>query len=180
MLEWIAALVMLSISSKGSGSPQVNPNWPAPWNYVYFNAARPVFGLCLSYLIVNMLTVEPKQSIAWYRPSCIMRYLLSARFWIPWAGISYSLYLWHLPILSWADSFGLHPNWWEYYVPVPTACPGGIWNIFRWYESFFWTALAMSVFYATLSYILIEKPGIDARLVYKNRFELEKLRQKRA
>jgi len=40
-------------------------------------------------------------------------------------------------------------------------------------------ALLLSLLAGVLAFVCIEKPGIDARVVYKNRFEVKKMKQKR-
>lgn len=97
--EWIALAIVMLISHYGAKSvtlPELDP----PVHFVYIMTVRPLYGLCLAYLIEMILSPKPDQTIAYYRPSKYLRWFLSSRFWVPIATTSYSFYIWHLYVLN--------------------------------------------------------------------------------
>ena len=63
---------------------------------IWTGIVRQLCGLSLSYLITLMLSPKAEESIAWYRPTRYMRAVLSWNFWVPFAVLSYSLYVCHV------------------------------------------------------------------------------------
>ena len=188
--EWLAFATILIIGTFFSASPAVWPTekFPAPWYYIYFNMARPFYGLSLSYLLTLILTSKQDEPIGCCRPSGWMRGCLSSNFWLPWATISYSLYLFQMPwleVIDWVkpdvpgDLKGQFNTTAEWYMNSEGGCGPGPWETFGFYQAYFWLALLLSSLNAVCCFICVEKPGIDARFVYKNKFELEKIKQKR-
>ena len=134
-------------------------------NYIYFNLSRPVYGMCLSYLLAIIVTA--KEDASFFRPSGFLRAFLSWSFWLPIATVSYSFYVWHVPLVFDKGLFNLQPE-----LKKDQVCPaGGTKEMFSYYIKNFWASLAVCGLVAVLSYICIEKPAIDARVTYKNKFQ---------
>lgn len=116
-----------------------------------------------------MLSPKPSDSISYQRPTRFLRWMLSWSFWLPIANISYSFYIWHLNFIT-SDlykPFG--------FIFPPNDCPMGLGTAFGSYLGFFLIVFLMTTIVASLSFACIEKPGIDARFVYKNKFDLKKM-----
>lgn len=139
--------------------------------------SRQVFGAALSFLVAVMLSPKPEDPIEGFRPSKWLRAILSLDFWVPIATISYSLYIVHGPLA--AHTFSAFAWFNEGAQNIEKgrleACPLGIWtSVFR-YIVYTVTFMIPSVLIAKCCFIYVEKPGIDGRVVYKNKFELKKM-----
>ena len=91
------------------------------------------------------------------------------KLWLPIATLSYSIYLWHHTLISilslqYSDEKKQMDN-------ADGICPDvvkiGVWPVFKLYA----VGLPLSVVFATLSYVFVEKPAIDARRVFKTKWE---------
>jgi len=117
-----------------------------------------------------MLSPKPSTAIDWKRPTKYMRAFLSSSFWIPIATISYSMYLWHLFVaVALRNTF--FGYWDNTFSQLTTDQCGHVTDYgLRGYILFFSTLLVSSII-ATFSYVFIEKPAIDARRVFKGKWE---------
>ena len=135
-----------------------------------------VFGICVSFLIAVMLSVPPEEPLG-LRPTACLRSCLSSNFWVPIAILSYSMYLYHRRLSKKSKSFfnaaveQLDPN------GEPCAC-GLMTAIGLWVadQAFM---IIVSMLLSTCSFILVEKPGIDARSVYKHKVQIARMKQDR-
>ena len=92
--EYFACGGLLLVTILGS---YPNGFLPFPWyiNLTWWCISRSIYGLSLAYLMLLMV-ISNQQDLPWYRPVRYLRYILSAKLWIPIAMVSYSLYIWHL------------------------------------------------------------------------------------
>ena len=125
----------------------------------------------------------------WYCPSRWMKAMLGWSFWIPFATVSYSVYLIHIYGLTVANlltttflseaqiQHRLHPDDPAYKVK---GCPydslGAAWA--RILFVFFLGAFFSFLFATFLMYLTVEKPVVDARRVFKNSNTLPKVTPK--
>ena len=179
ILELIAFIVMLMTSYIGvNPAAQIAFEFPAWLSFINSAIMRQVSGLSVSYLI-HLILNPVNQTIAWYRPSRFIQAWLSQDFWIPFANLSYSFYLLHIIPLAtfvFSNEF-LHPDPKPaaQVPPVPiardqvTCWPGEYAVLGRWFVIFFY-ALTCSALLSVLSYIFIEKPAIDAKRTFKNKY----------
>ena len=130
---------------------------------------RSIYGLCLAYLLVIMLSTDPESSIAWFRPTRYMRAFLSWSFWLPFATLSFSLYLFHLQIINtWKANSAR--AFFDGIVSYEDVRDCKFWPIFGSFEYEFWVIFIIAIAMSALSFIYVEKPGIDARVVFKNKY----------
>lgn len=98
IFEWLCVFVMAFISYFGARY-QYEAFWTPMAQFVYMNISRAIYGLLLSYLLAKMVSVKPEEPLG-YRPTACLRACYSSSFWVPLCMISYSLYLYHVPILK--------------------------------------------------------------------------------
>ena len=92
--EWLAFFGCLVVTTFGSFPfPFSTPSWLC---LIYWSFSRSIYGLCLSYLMLLMVS-QNSEPLPWYRPVRYMKWILSANFWVPIATLSYSVYIWHIP-----------------------------------------------------------------------------------
>ena len=142
---------------------------------------RQLFTLPLSFLIYLM--VSPNANLMHsLRPVTILRKVLSSPVWLPMATISYSMYLYHVffIVLVFMTTF-VYPDWTkEALVPGMmkedaqakiTECP---WSTAGSYIRLLYIIVAgliPTILISIISYLLVEKPGIDARRVFKSKYD---------
>ena len=139
---------------------------------------RAVYGLCLSYLLCIMLSPKTEDSIPWWRPTKYLRWFLSLSFWVPFATLSFSFYLMHLQTLFLIKDeiypkTTFYPGNVEFNATkalIEGACYQGRWAIFGSFEYIFWLIFVITIILSVLSFVYIEKPGIDARVAIKSKF----------
>lgn len=93
--------LFLAINGVESAAPenQLIPTIDYPiFNKYLLIFGRQIFGLCLSYLVYLALNPAIKM-IPYFRPSRLVSMILSWKFWIPIATLSYSIYLFHIPYM---------------------------------------------------------------------------------
>lgn len=113
-----------------------------------------------------------------------MRWVLSWSFWVPFAMLSYSMYIvsvdviFVIPDIDFFKSSTLKPlNGTN--TPDWNTCATIMAESTGKYILYFFMVLIPTMLYATCCFTCIEKPGIDARVVFKNKFEIEKINKKR-
>jgi peptidoglycan/LPS O-acetylase OafA/YrhL len=133
----------------------------------------------VSYLLLLILSPKPEEFIPWYRPVKYMRYFLSMKVWIPIANLTYSIYLFHFFVIQ-----KLGPTIIKIVLgdrPIDyTICNG---TSSETANMFFWNMFLSFVITTSISivvYVLIEKQGINARIVFKNRFQIEEEKNQKA
>ena len=102
-----------------------------------------------------------------------MQAFLELNFWLPIATFSYSMYIWHYILLTAMDRL------------VISMAPGlldSIKNIEAgytmtncihytgWWVLYFFLGLIPTFAVSTFSYVFVEKPSIDSRRVFKNKY----------
>jgi len=92
--EWLAFLTVFFLGFIG-GDPFGGTKYDF-LGFLYAPFFRAVYGGCLSYLILLMISPDPNSTIPYSRPTKFIRGFLSLPFWIPIATLSYSIYLWHI------------------------------------------------------------------------------------
>ena len=197
-IEWVAFGVMLIISFFGHSLPK-SLNSPV-LEFHYYCTHKIIFGICVAYLLTCTLSVKPDESLG-NRPSACLRSCFSANCWVPMATLSYSFYVLFLPIMlllyssiqywSEADPFitgfatsSVAANGkssdikWEFECATITG-EDGLPTKMTPVEAFKrWTLLILISFVMTglsaaCCYCCVEKPGIDARVVFKHKAEIE-------
>ena len=91
-MEWIAFIFLIA-----SGFIGFNPE-TTTWmyhvsHYFWICFGRAIYGLTLAYLIVLILSPKTEENLEWYRPIRYMRWFLTLPFWVPFASLSYSMYV---------------------------------------------------------------------------------------
>jgi len=109
-----------------------------------------------------------------YRLSNCLRKFYSMNIWIPIAHLSYSVYIMHIPFaLGWPIAY----KWF----PFPKKADG-CWDpsqeISYWIVIFFVDGAFVFLMCRLFYYPLWEKPGIDVRAIYTNKYEKEYLLKK--
>ena len=143
---------------------------------IWTGIVRQLCGLSLSYLIALMLSPKPNQSIPWYRPTIYMRAMLSLRFWVPIAVLSYSMYVSHVYMI------GLNSR---LVVPYPkefdpkqqkdlpvTECPWTFGEALGKLGILWICSFIMTIIFSIVVYMMCEKPGIDSRVIFKNKLQI--------
>ena len=124
--------------------------------------------------------VSPNATIMHFlRPISLLRRILSSSIWVPIASMSYSMYLWHLyfVILAYSNTY-VYPDL-TAEAPIPVMLPPDLVKECPWSPSGAWTrliciyaiALVPTVLSSLITYMLVEKPAIDARKVFKNKYD---------
>ena len=146
---------------------------PIP-HFIFLVTCRQLFGAVVAYQIHLMLSPKPETQIPCYRPSCFLRWILSKKFWVPLATISYSFYVFHLVwifftqkycpwfTLDWVPDDDIYAcKWWFF--------KGGIF----YYLGTAVQSFILSVLNSVFIYVFVEKPFIDARRVFKNKYAVQ-------
>lgn len=162
VLEWICFLVILVMGYMGADE-RANLFLDPVAHLYYANSARSIYGICLAYLIFKMLSVPPDQPLG-CRPTALMRAVLSWDFWVPIATLSYSLYLFHPATINLMEYLNLLGPL------IPKTLDVGA--VLTYWICFLPVCLLITSIVATLTFICVEKPGIDARKVYKHKVEI--------
>ena len=168
-MEMVAFIVLVAISWVGA-SGMINRFYlPAVINNVWTCIARQVFGVCLSYILFQMLSREKISKVS---PVFWLKSFLSLKVWVPIANLSYTIYLWHLTMMSivLAFPFANGDKFKDADGNDPVGCPYSAGKafgilIFNYTFGFSFVFLVCLVFLFTL----VEKPAYDARMVYKRR-----------
>ena len=93
----------------------------AVYIFLLLSFGRQLYSLGLAYLIFLMVSPSiEKASI--FRPARFIRAVLSMDIWLPLASLSYSMYLWHIPVLIaiFKTSSFVNPEFIDDKNPVPT------------------------------------------------------------
>ena len=175
IVEWIAFIIFIFIGcnpflGKAEGALKI-------WSSFY----RALYGMCLAHLIKLMISPAPEDTIPWHRPTKYLRSFLSWHLWVPIGNLSYSIYLWHLQFLKSLDNgdFGFKIKATALTIEAPPGgvpgltaeyCDLSIANSISTYWTLFFVGTTCTVTVAALSFALIEKPCIDARVAFKNRY----------
>ena len=126
---------------------------------------------CLGLMMYASLAPPAETSISWTRPSKYFRGLLSLNVWVPIATLSYSLYLWHPCIMAvvsviYVDSVSKIDK-----LSTKDSCEEIVSLGLYPSVGIFIFGSVISIFEAMISYLFIEKPAIDARRVFKSKWE---------
>lgn len=138
-------------------------------NVIWICTSKQLYGLSISYLLTIILSPKPDDSIPCYRPSKFLRWILSWSMWVPVASLSYSFYLWHLQPIVIMQGLNL-----KLFTPPKiynsTACEQGLGNVlWNWTKNYLFI-FTLTTIVSVLSFTFLEKPGIDARVIYKNKY----------
>ena len=167
LIEYLAFVIMIFIGWFGVG-PGAHSEISLWFSILWFSIfGRPLYGACVAYLILLAVSADPERKIPCYRPTKWLRAFLEANFWLPIATFSYSMYIWHIYVLA---IFGPQfTNWFNIQPAIDAKFPDP-YKYFGIYILFFFVCLAISMLVSILSYICIEKPSIDSRRVFKNKY----------
>jgi len=94
--EWLAFLTVIFIGFSDVDPFALDKSVP---RLIYISTFRTIYGGCLSYLILLMISPIPSEAMRWSRPTKYIRGFLSFFLWLPIANLSYSMYLWHLYLM---------------------------------------------------------------------------------
>ena len=148
---------------------------------IWTGIVRQLCGLSLSYLIVLMLSPKPDESIPWYRPTKYMRAMLSLKFWVPIAVLSYSMYVSHVYLIYYNSLvIVLYPQTFDQKQQknIPVAkCPWTFGQTLVKFAILLIVSFIMTIIFSIVCYMLCEKPGIDSRSVFKNKLQMEMEKQ---
>ena len=147
---------------------------------------RIVLGITISFLVHVMLNPATPQ-ISMLRPARFLRWFLSLNIWVPIAVLSYSIYLFHIyPVMGVNMAHFMNPlfdpdNQEKTIFGKQMIDDNGDWTVKKcpWekgsnqilykFLGAFAIVLAASSFISMLVYVCLEKPGIDAKRIYKNK-----------
>ena len=95
--------------------------------------------------------------------------------WVPFANLSYSIYLWHMLVIIslTTGSFGFSIKARDLITTTKDPslyCDLSVKNAISTQWILFLVGLLFSIVLGALSYILIERPCIEARVAFKNKF----------
>jgi len=141
--------------------------------YFYKSLVRVVFGACWCYLLPGFLT---KDHIPAYRATLYCRSFLGSYFWVFFANISFSGYIWHMIVLgvfqprdalnakaagSAMDNLAGNDTY-----AADVCGEGGIFEAGKSYMEFVFTSFAVTAAIASLSVIFLERPFIMSRQAF--------------
>jgi peptidoglycan/LPS O-acetylase OafA/YrhL len=124
-----------------------NIMWPQAFKDFYIIANRNIYSMCLAWII--LLCVNKDVSISW------LNRFLSFKLWFPLAQLSYSMYIFHILIISF---FMFRVRWLtdNAYIQVENIDP-------YFMLGFCLLALLMNFVFCIFTYVLIEKPFMNLR-----------------
>jgi peptidoglycan/LPS O-acetylase OafA/YrhL len=128
---------------------------------------RTIYGACLAYLILLVISADTKVQIPIYRPTKWMRAFLEWNFWLPIATFSYSMYVWHILVLEIFGPQFLKLSDLQQATDAKFPDPS---KYIGWYLLYFTVCLLVTFLWSILSYVLMEKASIDSRRVFKNKY----------
>ena len=128
-------------------------------------------------MILVTLSTPTDAVIPWKYPSKYFRALLSSPIWLPIATLSYSIYLWHyIFIMTISDQWYSNPDdsnfleWGSNEGMMKKECPKFLEEGYTDAKYLFAAGTGVSIVVATFSYVFVEKPAIDARIVFKSKW----------
>ena len=128
---------------------------------------RAFYGASLAYLILLMISPDPKATISFKNPTKYIRGFLSLSLWVPIATLSYSLYLWHIGLFIGIRYGALNIK----EESANEICETRINNGFGHMVMIFVLGSIASLFFATISYVFVEKPALEGRSVFSNKYK---------
>lgn len=168
VVEWLVFICFIVIGYIGV-LPFYNAKLLSPMlNTIWSAMGRSIYGLFLSYLIYFVLQDGEKE---WYRPTRWMKWFLSLKMWLPVAMLSYSIYLLHLTVLLEVSKmkYGMSDEQRNMADGTGTGCPYSFGAALNRWGFLFLAGLFFSQLVALISYLVAEKPFIDARVAFKNK-----------
>ena len=120
-----------------------------------------------------LVSMSPKQDtpISWARPSKYFRGFLSLGIWLPLATVSYSVYLWHhipmaiISVIKYGDQRKAIAK-----LTLKNDCEEIVKIGVGPAITLFFGTLLSATLIASLSYVFVEKPAIEARRVFKTKW----------
>ena len=158
LLEYICLLILVTIGMFGAQSFSLRikgfdgEEWNSVAAFLYASFSRVIYAGAWAYLIPFMLD---KSDLPAYRPAFCCRAYLGCGFWLPFAVISYSLYVWS-----------------EFFINLMNIEDGecdDIWGQWMWFTL---KILFFSILTAMATFICVERPCSNARTVFKSSHEL--------
>lgn len=121
--------------------------WPQAFKDFYIIANRNIYSMCLAWII--LLCVNKDASIRW------LNSFLSFRLWYPLAQLSYSMYIFHIVVISFL-MFGVRFLTDQNYLSVEQITPAFM-------LGFCLLALILNFVFCIFTYVFIEKPFMNLR-----------------
>ena len=174
--EYVSLVFVIMVSYIGAFPTQSSQILPPFINFLWITIiARSGFGLCVSYLMLSSIS-EP-QALSY--PSYWLKRFLSLDCWVPLASISFSMYLFHPVVIQFIGWIGVtflgYKTKDKYMVDTKSSFEDKCLDTLQISEMAEWSFIFFIFLFITCSiavvvYVFVEKPAIDARRVYKNKY----------
>jgi len=138
--------------------------------FIWMVTSRQLFAAAVCFIMYIIVSPFGDQ-LSWFRPSRLFRSILSWSIWVPIATLSYSMYLWHMGGL-----FALKGLSGKFLRPEakPKTCTFTYGQFVGRWIYILVVSLLLCMAIALIPYMLVEKPALDARRVWKNYNEEQK------